>query len=237
MKKQGQQGSPRGNIEKETAYIVIPVVEYITWEMLFADSNDSVRLHIATYNVVHDGVPGLAKLICGSVSWIYVNQSLKMQQVCLSVDGPWRKASAVSRGNDHRCSIFARVRHSLDNQKWAYFYRRRNGNVNTLIGAQRAALDHRAQFILFHPQHWPCPNTVQAVCRWRCPAAVHRRDDLPARCCLICLSVDYSLFQGCCKRPWCSGKIVCHVPANGDTWDHFHEEEVKEAMFTCSLLF
>lgn len=67
-KEQGQQGSPRGDIEKETGYIVILMVVYITWEMLLADSNNGVRHHIETYNVLHDSVPGQVKLSSGSIS-------------------------------------------------------------------------------------------------------------------------------------------------------------------------
>lgn len=69
MKKQGQQGSPRGNIEKETGYIVILMAVYMTWEMLLADSNNWARHHIVIYyNVVHDSVPGQVKLSSGSIS-------------------------------------------------------------------------------------------------------------------------------------------------------------------------
>ena len=55
--------------------------------------------------------------------WVYLNQSLK------------RSGSAVE--NNHRRAIFAHMRRRLDNQKWAYVYRRSNGNVNALIQAQR----------------------------------------------------------------------------------------------------
>lgn len=45
MREQGQRGSPRGNIEKETCYIVIHN-GCTTWEMLSADSDSSVRLSL-----------------------------------------------------------------------------------------------------------------------------------------------------------------------------------------------
>ena len=38
VKKQGQRGSPRGNIERETGFTVILMAVYITWEMLLADT-------------------------------------------------------------------------------------------------------------------------------------------------------------------------------------------------------
>lgn len=41
--KQGQQGSPRGNMEKETGYIVL----LMGGTLLLADSNDVLRHHIA----------------------------------------------------------------------------------------------------------------------------------------------------------------------------------------------
>lgn len=86
MKKQGQQGSPRGNIEKETGYIVILMAVYITWERLLADSNNrcqyGVLHHIAIYNVIHDSVPGQVKLSSCSISLDLSESEPEMQQVC-----------------------------------------------------------------------------------------------------------------------------------------------------------
>ncbi len=61
MKEQGQQGSPRGNIEKETGYIVILMAVYITWEMLLADNNTRVRHHIGIYCIMWYMMVFLAK--------------------------------------------------------------------------------------------------------------------------------------------------------------------------------
>lgn len=150
MKKQGQQGSPRGNIEKETGYIVILMAVHTTWEMLLAESNYRVRHQ---HNVVHDGVPGQANLSWGSIS-LYLSESEPENAVALS---------KMSRGGMHplyraRTIIdvlfFPHMRHRLDNQKWAYFYGRRNGIVNTLTQAQRIS-QHSTKsllmFTLFHP--------------------------------------------------------------------------------------
>lgn len=71
-------------------------------------------------------------------------------------------------------------------------------------------------------------HDTMSVVSWQCPAAFHQRNNSPARCWLICLSVDYSLFQSWCKCPWCPVKNVCHV--NRNTWNHYHEEEAKRAM-------
>lgn len=162
---------------------------YMSWKMLLAESNNGVRHHTATYN---------DRIIFGSFPWIYLNHCLQCSR---SVEEElWRKACTVSCKNNHRYSIFAHMRHSLDNQKWASFYEGRNGNVNTLIQAQRISpccVRSLHIFTLFLLQHQPCTHT-QAVCCWQCPAAFHQRNGQLARCCLICLSVYYSLFQGCC---------------------------------------
>lgn len=77
MKKRGQQGSPRGNIEKETGYIVTLMAVYTTWEMLLAESN--TLPYIMWYMMVSLAKQTLAgaQFLC-----IYLNQSLKMQQLC-----------------------------------------------------------------------------------------------------------------------------------------------------------
>lgn len=124
------------------------------WEMLLAESNNRVRHHIAIYNVVHDGVPGQANLSWGSIS-LYLSESEPENAAALS---------KMSRGGMHplyraRTIIDVlffspRTRHRLDNQKWAYFYGRRNGNINTLNQAQRISqhgIKSLLIFTLFHP--------------------------------------------------------------------------------------
>lgn len=72
-KEQGQQGSPWGDIGKETGYVVILMPVCTTREMLLGVSNNGVR-HIWPLNVVHDGVPGQMKLSRGSV-FLYLSES------------------------------------------------------------------------------------------------------------------------------------------------------------------
>lgn len=59
-------------------------------------------------------IPAKRSLALAPFPWLYLNQTLKGSR---SIEHErWTK-----RKNNHRCSIFAHMRHRLDNQKWAYF--------------------------------------------------------------------------------------------------------------------
>ena len=126
-----------------------------------------------------------------------LSESLPDNAAGLSKHEPRRKACAVSCENDHRCSISAHTRYRLDNQKWAYFYSGRNGNVNTLIRAQRispcTALDHCT--CLHYSIH--SVGLGQTCCLLAGSVLQQRR---PACQILLNKPVDYSLSQVCCCR-------------------------------------
>lgn len=68
-----------------------------------------------------------------------------------------------------------------------------------------------------------------SVLCWQCPAAFHQRNDSPDRCCLIGLSVDYSLFQSFPNVLGTQRKMFVMYQLT-DTWDNYHEEKAKEEM-------
>lgn len=62
MKRQGQQGSPRGITEKETNHTAMLMEVYTTREMLLADGNNRVRCHVALYFIMWNMMTFLIRL-------------------------------------------------------------------------------------------------------------------------------------------------------------------------------
>lgn len=184
-KEQGQQGSPRGDIGKETGYVILMAV-HTTREMLLGVGNNRVRL-ILPHNVVHDRVPGQIKLSRGSVFCIYLNQSLKYAAALSKMS---HEGCGTSCRNNHRCSIFSPTPPSWDTDKII-----KNGHIFTQKKWKRqytwwaqtvlyTALNH-CSYIHGSIHSISLAQICQPICCWQCPAAFHQRSDLPTRCCLM----------------------------------------------------